>query len=82
MFILDTWIWIPTGQTKAEECSDLVQQRRVALVMCLYVRCLMHNKGKNLGDEREVCALDEGVEVEKEMECEDEELVGESEDRL
>ena len=39
---------------------------------------------KDLGDEREVCALDEDVEVgEEEMECEDEELESEkSNDRL
>ena len=27
MFILDMWIWIPTSQSKIEECSDFVRQR-------------------------------------------------------
>ena len=48
MSILDLWLWIPTGQARAEECSDFVRQRRVALVMCLFVRCLKHNEEKSV----------------------------------
>ena len=48
MSILDLWLWIPTGQARAEKCSDFVRQRRVALVMCLFVRCLKHNEEKSV----------------------------------
>ena len=48
MSMLDLWLWIPTGQARAEECSDFVRQMRVALVMCLMARCLKHNVEKSV----------------------------------